>query len=327
MGRYYHGTISGKWGFGVLESSTPNHFHPDGRPKTCYNCPMGNEDNDDWIEYEGDDDPRIHSVPEADWTEAQKYFMDLHEECFAEERPCCGQEREDYLFYNFSKEDDYEFVCTQLANWGAKFHGRAMDYAKLDFNELAEATGDEFGDDNETYIQFDVAMPEPIAHWPSYGMKMAYFIFPYAMPLYTRALPAGAFLPADMPDMDRTITGNPLQPVCCQCRTLVKESTFHKKKRVCSEWEFDRVSNFYNPFIFQGEEWSPGKRFTTSGPFFCGGCAKNWFWDELEPKDTRQYYYHPNIHELFIYDILAWSFGEQLRQALAVDDVHIESEC
>ena len=289
---------------------------------------MGKEDNDDWIEFEGDDDPRIHSVPEEDWTEAQRVFMETHEQCFQEERPCCDQVREDMLFYNWSKEDDYEFVVTEVERWGTKFPGRSMDYAKLDFNELAEVTGDEFGDDNETYSQYDVPLPECIAQWPSYGMKQSYYIFPYALPIYTAALPSGQFLPNDIPVIDRNITGNPLQPVCCQCRKLEShQHTFHKKKRVCTDWEFEKVGNSYNPFLFQGEEWSHGKRFSTTGPYFCDSCLGNWFWDELEPKDTRIYYYHPNIRHDFTHDILTWSFGEQLRQALACDDVHLESEC
>ena len=288
---------------------------------------MGNEDNDDWIEFEGDDDPRVHEVPEEAWTEAHRQFMETHGDCLRYEEVRCFQERDDLIFYDFEKDEHYDFVVDKLAEWAAKLPGRSLDYAKLDFNELAEATGDEIGDDNETYEQFNIPIPELIKHWPSYAQKMCYYIFDYALPIYQAALPAGQHLPDNMPNIDRNISGNPLQPVCCQCLKLDTPNKFHKKKSVCSEWEFDRVNTLYNPFIFQGEEWKPGKRYTTTGPYFCGDCLKHWFWDETQPKDTRLYYWHPDIRFNFEHTVLTWSFGEQLRQALNYGDVHIESEC
>lgn len=330
MGRWYHGTINGKWAFGILESSTPSRFHPDGTWKKCYNCPAGDEDNNDWVDFESEDDPRVLNVPEADWTDQQRTFMMAHAECFEQGKPMCGQEREDLIFYDFSHDEHYDNVVEELAMIAEELGARGLEYAKMDFNDLADASeGDTFGDDEETYEKFNIELPALLQQWPSRGNKQSYYIFDWAFPIYTASLPPGQFLPNDIPEMDidRNITGNPLQPVCCQCRQLDTRNQFHKKKSICTEWEFEKVSSQYNPFSFQGPEWKPGKRFTTSGPYFCESCLPNWFWDEKLPKETRIYYWHRNCRNDFEHAIMTWSFGEQLRQALAYGDVFIESEC
>lgn len=336
MGRYYHGTINGKWAFGILESTTPAFFHPDGRNKICYHCPAGNEDSDDDTFFDDECIPEDRENSES-WTPEQADFMRQHGDCLRENKVCCFNEREDSLIYQFFM-DDYDFVVRKQKELEDLMPGSSLAFAKMDFNDLMDVTDDKFEteDGDETYVSFPGSdiFPDTFSalyglyvkhylNWPSMGNRITLLIFPFAM----RRIHQDGYPLATGPPHDVNIYGTPAQPICCQCQIAVPDVRFDKKKKLLSEWDFEKVSSYVNPFVFDGDTWFPGKRFTTWAPFFCLNCLQHRFWDPLLPPTSLPYtHFMENIRGDFVHTAMRWSFGEQLRQALSHVDVWIESE-
>ena len=104
MGRYYGGTITGKWAFGLLSSATPDKFHPDGTNRKNYRCPYGNQDTGDDTDFSDSEMPE-DLENDADWTDEQRDFMDIHRECMAAKEMKCNNEREDEMCYDFDHDE------------------------------------------------------------------------------------------------------------------------------------------------------------------------------------------------------------------------------
>ena len=328
MGRYYHGTINGKWSFGVLESDTPSVFHPTGY-KTTYRCPYGDADTGDDTFFddvwpENVDDP-------STWDDDNKEFMDTHGECLKAKKVCCFITRDDCLTYEFDRDEHYGYVVEQMKKLSDELPGLSIHFAHYDFNDLCEVTSDQFEDEEGNEVSllpfleptYPPQIENNIKSWPSFGQRLALLIYDYASQIWAKEMhdPSLSNLTVCR-DCDPSITGNPLEPVCCRCRTLHLDEKFDKKQLGSNQ----RYSNVYNPFKFDGEVWRPGTRFQTNGPFLCSSCNKHRFWNPLVPRGQTQIYYIENIRDKFIHAVSVWSFGEQLRQALFHGDVFLESE-
>jgi len=316
MGRYYGGTITGKWAFGLLSSGTPDIFHPDGTSRKNYRCPYGDSANGDDTDFSDSEMPE-DLENDADWTDEQREFMDIHRECVAAKEMKCNNEREDELCYDFDAAH-YDYVVQRLAEQQALLPGRSFVWAQMDFNDLVEFNdGDVFGPDNETYQKIEI--PEPF-HARGYGESVDYFKFPYCKKRYEELSDIElASLNRDRPAIDLEITGTPKMPVCCVCKCLEQPSLLLSRS-------YDKKETKGNPFRFKRSEWTEGERFSTVRPYFCYECAKHWFWDDEEPEEERRYYFLPNCSHSFRETAATWSFGEQLRQALHYGDVFICSE-
>jgi len=324
MGRYYHGTISGKWSFGILSSDTPSLFHPHGH-KTCYACPYGNSENDDDTEF--DDYLFPDNLDDSStWDADQADFMETHGECLRQKKMCCFLEREDCLIYEFDREEHYDHVVEKLREFTEKLPGLSIHMAHYDFNDLIDCCADTFTDESGDEVSLcpitDGVYPSPIDRllraWPSYGQRIALLIYDYAVNV---AREEGTPLVV-CNTCDVLITGNPLQPVCSCCRKLVPLK-FHQKTLLHDNYFSYGV---YNPFEFPQEVWTAGRRYKMNGPLLCDLCNQHRFWNPLVPRSEMVIYYMENVRHNFVHLFNIWSFGEQLRQALFHEDVWIESE-
>lgn len=317
MGRYYGGTISGKWAFGLLSSGTPDVYHPDKTNKLCYRCPYGDSSNDDDTDFSDSEMPE-DLEDESGWTDEQREFMDVHRECVKDKAMRCFNEREDCLLYEFKKED-YDYVVERLAEQQALMPGRSFLWAQMDFNDLVHFNeGDTFGDNNETYETIQI--PEEGLGGRGYNSSLDWFKYPFCKKRYDEMSDVEkALLLQDTPAIDLELTGTPKMPVCCVCKKLEQPSLLLSNA-------YDKKETPDNPFKFKRAVWTEGERFTTARPYFCSACSPHWFWDEEEPEDERRYYFLPNCNHAFRETAATWSFGEQLRQALKFGDVFISSE-
>ena len=317
MGRYYGGTITGKWAFGLLSSGTPDIFHPDGTNRKTYRCPYGDQDNGDDTDFSDSEMPE-DLENDADWTDEQRSFMDTHRECVKDKTMRCFSEREDELLYDFCHTEHYDYVVERLAEQQALLPGRSFVWAQMDFNDLVHFNdGDVFGDDNETYEKIEI--PEPYSG-RGYNESLDYFKYPFCKKRYDELSDIElAGLIATTPAIDPEITGTPRMPVCCVCKTLESESVLKSNA-------FYKKDEPGNIFRFKKSEWTEGERFTTTRPYFCGNCSQHWFWDDEEPEEERRYFFLPNSTHAFRETAATWSWGEQLRQALHYGDVFICSE-
>jgi hypothetical protein len=311
MGRYYSGTISGKWGVGLQSSSTPSEFHPAGTWSPSYRCPFGNSEEDDDIcedEVPSDiDDP-------SSWNEDETHFMETHAECFRTKEMSCFQEREDYIVYRFDS-DHYEHVVQKQKEYEGMLVGRSLIWAKWDFNELVKQNaGDDRFCDGSTYDP--IVIEDNCPADCTYEERLKFYQFDFCLEKYMEHSESERLqFYRTRPVMDEELFGTPKQPVCCVCKQIAKK-------------DFSNKSAVFNPFSFKKQVWQEGDRFTCLNPFICSLCDSDWFWDPMLNGEERVYYYMPYATHSFHETALTWSFGEQLRQALNKNgSVFISSEC
>lgn len=327
MGRYYGGTITGKWAFGILSSQTPSLFHSSGH-KRCYSCPMGSEDNDDHVD---------HEVPEnledpSTWDEDEAETMRFHGECLKQQQMLCDIERDDWLYYEFDDEDALEIAEQRLAVYTEMFPGISIQWAKADFNDLCHYTDDTFGDEEVGLVPFSaeevLCECDPIWRNPVHKFK-----YPFCKKKYDE-LPQEnriQFIMQQPPNFNPELTGTPAEPVCASCgkfeKSMLGYTLADNEDRKTTAGMTMTKGTSWNVFRFKEKEWKAGRKFTTTGPFLCDQCVGHWFWDESVPREDRIYTFFPECFNLFHEMICTFSFGHQLVQALRHGSVYISSEC
>lgn len=326
MGRWYSGTINGKWAVGIMSSSTPSTFHPTG-PETCFSCPYGCEDGYDevdWWEVPANiDDPTTWSTEEA-------HCMEIHGECVRQKKMVCYNERDDHLVYEFIKDEHYDEVKTTYDLMTSTFVGKSIIYAMLDFNDLCKYCDDKYGPNEEPLRPFDIICRAPgVQH---HEALLHYYKFPYCKEMYDKMddrTKANFREASRSRPIDLSITGTPLKPVCACCKKIDETKFGYSRLDMPQDVNARGYYNHgrsWNVFRFKGSEWKEGDRFSTTGPYLCTHCAMDFIWDEDCPREFREYIYYPGATFAYHETVLTWTFGTQLMQALKHGDVFIESE-